>query len=199
MKEKKSFKAQIEFKEDSDQSGLFQAVFSRFGEVDKQGDVTAAGAFTEGQAVRIAAWGHNWGALPVGRGVIHQDDEKAWVDGNFFLDTESGSETYKTVKNLGDLQEWSYGFDVVKSSDGKIGEARVRFLEELQVYEVSPVLIGAGNNTQTTVIKSALETEPDDEPEGEAETETGDGNASGASPEDVELLITITELETENA
>jgi len=189
--EKKSFETTIEFKADSDESGLFQAIFSRFNETDKQGDFTLPSAFMDGQNVKIAAWGHNWGALPVGRGVIHQDGEKAWVDGKFFLDTEVGSETYKTVKNLGELQEWSYGFDVVKSAQREGG----RTLEKLNVYEVSPVFVGAGNNTQTTVIKSAPDTEGANEPEGETETEAGDpGNVSGVSPEDVKLLIEITEI-----
>lgn len=212
--EKKSFKTTIEFKEDSDQSGVFQAIFSRFGEVDKQGDITIAGAFKDGAAVRIAAWGHNWDALPVGRGVIHQDEEKAWVDGEFFLNTTGGTETYKTVKNLGELQEWSYGFNVLQRSIRKIGNDEIRHLEELDVYEVSPVLIGAGNNTQTTIIKSVSD-EGTIEPEEEAETEavtlspplspseegvkeeegSGDGKASGVSPEDMNLLLNILAME----
>ena len=197
--EKKSFKTTIEFKEDSDQSGVFQAIFSRFGDVDKQGDITLTGAFKEGAAVRIAAWGHNWGALPVGRGVIHQDEEKAWVDGEFFLDTTGGTETYKTVKNLGELQEWSYGFDVVKSSFGKLNDQQVRYLEGLDVFEVSPVLIGAGNNTQTTIIKSVPDkgtTEPEEEAETEAVNE--DSNASGVDPEDMNLLHNILAMEANN-
>ena len=91
----------------------------------------------------------------MGKGVIHADDEKAWVDGSFFMDTQSGLETYKTVKNLGELQEWSYGFDVLKNSFGKFEEKDVQFLESLDVFEVSPVLLGAGIGTQTTAIKSA--------------------------------------------
>ncbi len=196
--EKKSFKTTIEFKDDSDQSGVFQAIFSRFGEVDKQGDITVAGAFKDGAAVRIAAWGHNWDALPVGRGVIHQDGEKAWVDGEFFLDTTGGMETYKTVKNLGELQEWSYGFNVLQRSIRKIGNDEIRHLEELDVYEVSPVLIGAGNNTQTTIIKSASDEEAIEPKEGTEAEVVEDDNASGVDPKDMELLITITEMEFEN-
>jgi HK97 family phage prohead protease len=139
----------------ADAEGGFRAVFSTFNVIDRDGDVTIPGAFTSGQAVRIAAWGHNWGALPVGKGVIDQDSEKAWVDGEFFLDTSAGADTYKTVKSLGPLQEWSYGFDVRKSSEGDFDGRRVTYLEELDVFEVSPVLLGAGIGTHTEAIKAA--------------------------------------------
>ena len=34
--------------------GIFQAIFSRFNVIDKDGDVTLPGAFTDGQKVKIA-------------------------------------------------------------------------------------------------------------------------------------------------
>lgn len=136
--------------------GEFRAIFSTFGVVDRDGDVTLSDAFTKGQKVRIAQWGHNWGALPVGKGVITSDDSKAWVDGAFFLDTQAGADTYTTVKNLGNLQEWSFGYSVTKSKPGVFEGKDVRFLEALDVFEVSPVMLGAGINTRTEFVKSAL-------------------------------------------
>ena len=149
----KSF-AQVEFKAEGE-LGIFQAIFSRFNVIDKDGDVTLPGAFTDGQKVKIAYWGHRWSDLPVGVGVIHADEEKAWVDGKFFIDTDAGMETYKTVKNLGDLQEWSYGFKILDDEIGDFEGKQVRILKQLDVYEVSPVLIGAGVGTGTTSLKSA--------------------------------------------
>lgn len=153
--ESKSFRATIELKADPTQVGQFVATFATLNVIDKDGDVTVPGAFQEGQPVRISAWGHNWGALPVGNGTIHADQEKAWVDGQFFLDTAAGKDTYLTVKNLGDLQEWSYGFEVLKQSFGKFADRDVRFLEGLNTFEVSPVMLGAGIDTGTDAIKSA--------------------------------------------
>ena len=205
--EKKTFNFEVEFKEAEEQKGQFQAVFSRFDEIDKHGDITKPGAFKDGQEVRISAWGHNWGSLPVGKGTIYQDAEKAWVDGEFFLDTTGGADTYKTVKNLGSLQEWSYGFDVLKSSNGKSGDQEVRFLEAMNVFEVSPVLIGAGNHTTTTIIKDAIHTEQlpaetqtadIENPETEIEEEAGNSNSSGVSAEDVKFLLDILEIEVKN-
>lgn len=152
--ETKTFRAPIELKAaDDGEPGGFTAVFSRFNVVDHDGDVTVPGAFTDGEEVRISYWGHRWQDLPVGRGVVHQDEEKAWVDGRFFLQTQAGKETYETVKALGDLQEWSYGFDVEDANQGVFDGKDVIFLRKLRVYEVSPVMLGAGIGTGTTEIK----------------------------------------------
>lgn len=156
---RKIHRGTIELKADS--PGEFRATFATFNVIDRDGDVTIPGAFQDGQEVRICAWGHNWGALPVGKGTISQDDSKAWVDGSFFLDTEGGEQTYRTVKNLAGLQEWSYGFDIKEQSFGQFEERDVRFLRALDVFEVSPVMIGAGIGTGTDAIKSAqLEVQP---------------------------------------
>lgn len=137
------------------EAGSFIAVFSRLGVVDRQGDVTEVGAFTEGEAVRIAQWGHNWASPAVGKGTIHSDSREAWVQGQFFLNTTAGRETYETVKGLGSLQEWSYGYEVLRSRPGTFEGKKVRFLQKLRVIEVSPVMEGAGIGTRTTAIKSA--------------------------------------------
>lgn len=149
-KQFKSFRV-MEMK--ADEPGSFRATIATFNVVDKDGDVTEPGAFKVGQKVKIAAWGHAWGDLPVGRGVIGADDEKAWVDGQFFLETEHGKQTYLTVKELDDLQEWSYGYYVEEYSFGKFDEQHVRFLKLLDVVEASPVMVGAGEGTGTDRIK----------------------------------------------
>lgn len=147
----------LAFELKAEQEGVFRATFSRFNVVDRDGDVTMPDAFTRGQAVRIAQWGHNWGAPAVGKGALDFDTERAWVDGQFFLDTTAGLDTYKAVKNLGDLQEWSYGYEIKERSFGEFGDPpqQVQFLRALNVFEVSPVMIGAGIGTMTDTIKSA--------------------------------------------
>ena len=196
--EKKVFRPTIELKETDQEQGSFRAVFSTFNVPDLDNDVTLPGAFEEGQKVRIAYWGHRWHDLPVGRGVIGSDGEKAWVDGKFFLDTQAGLETYKTVKNLAELQEWSYGFDIEESESGRFEDQDVRFLKKLRVHEVSPVLLGAGIGTMTTVIKGAKEendtaSEDADQDGAHLESEAGDpGNESvGVRPEDLLLNINL--------
>lgn len=136
------------------ESGEFRAVFATFDVVDHDGDVTRPGAFKDGAEVIIGSWGHKTYELPVGKGVIRASDREASVEGQFFLDTQPGKDTYQTVKNLGDLGEWSYVFTVSKSSHGEHAGRDVRFLEAVDVFSVDPVLAGAGIDTRTTAIKS---------------------------------------------
>jgi hypothetical protein len=144
-------------------AGTFKATLATFNVVDKDGDVTFPGAFPEGKAVVISAYMHtSWmGALPVGKGVIRQDDKTAWVDGEFFTNTTHGKDTYLTVKALAESGqgEWSYGYDVLGSSndvaDLEPYPGGKQILKSLDVFEASPVLIGAGVGTATQSIKSA--------------------------------------------
>lgn len=138
-------------------SGLVEAVFSTYDVVDSDGDVTRPGAFDTGAPVLISAWNHtSWGsALPVGKGVIRDDGDKAVLEGRFFLNTDRGREHFEIVREIGELQEWSYGYEPLEYSFGEVDGRRVRFLEKLAVTEVSPVLKGAGVDTRTLVVKSA--------------------------------------------
>lgn len=129
-------------------------MFATFNTIDHDGDVTRPGAFKAGTEVIVGSWGHKTADLPVGKGLIVSDEREAAVEGEFFLDTQPGRDTYQTVKNLGSLGEWSYVFTVQKSSFGQHDGREVRFLEDLAVYSVDPVLAGAGINTRTTDIKS---------------------------------------------
>jgi HK97 family phage prohead protease len=146
--------------------GTVTAVFATFNVKDHDNDVTLPGAFEDGAKVLISAYGHrSWmGAKPVGRGVIHADDEKAWMDGEFFMDTIEGLDTFKTIKGTGELQEWSYGYNVLET--GEVTEAMRqtgvwRVIKKSEVYEVCPVLLGAGVGTETVDIKSAPVRAPD--------------------------------------
>jgi len=142
----------LEFKQEGDQ-GLVTAVFATLNVIDEDGDVTIPGAFGE-QSVKLAAWGHGWDKLPVGRGAIREEGDKAIFDGQFFLDTESGREHFTTIKHLAELQEWSYGFKILERAEGEHEGRPVRFLKRMKVWEVSPVMVGAGVDTMTVDIKA---------------------------------------------
>jgi hypothetical protein len=157
----KSVVAQVEVKSGGGPLGLARAIFSRFNVIDSDGDVTLPGAFDDGSEAVVSAYGHqSWkGALPVGRAVIRSDHEKAWAEIAFFMTTTSGRDTFATIRELGELGEWSYGFDILKSDHGPAPDGsggRVQFLRKLRVFEVSPVLRGAGVQTQTVEAKDSL-------------------------------------------
>ena len=142
----------------SEDQGTFEAVFSRFNVRDHDGDVTLKSAFQHGQRVKISAFNHgSWeGNLPVGVGEIHVLDDMAVVKGRFFMNTTMGRDTFHVVKELGDLGEWSYGFTIPEDGyeHGEFEGKSVRILKRLNVYEVSPVLKGAGVGTATLAVKS---------------------------------------------
>ena len=146
----------IELKDDS---GQIEAVFSLFNSLDSDGDIVMPGAvksgFKNNQVPMV--WSHKWD-MPIGKGTISQDDSKAVFKGEFFMDTESGKEAYNLVKNMGDMQQWSFGYKVNDSDFDKVktedGDTNARYLKDLTVYEVSPVLVGANQDTYTLAIKS---------------------------------------------
>lgn len=144
----------VEIKDET--KGEVEAVFATLNVKDHDGDVTVPGAFDNGSEVIISAYNHGvWkGALPVGKGTIHEVGDQVIMKGQFFMDTTGGRDTFNVVKALGPKQEWSYGFDVVKSDPGEHEGKSVRVLKKMAVHEVSPVLRGAGLGTRTTYAKS---------------------------------------------
>ena len=138
-----------------DDEGHIEAAFAQLNVIDFDNDVTVNGAFPQ-KDVPMSAYGHtSWeGALPVGKGTITEEGDWAVFKGDFFLDTTHGKDAYNTVKGLGDLAEYSYGFDVIDSGNGTLDGKAVRELRSLDVFEVSPVLRGAGLGTHTIAIKS---------------------------------------------
>ena len=167
MSEEKEVKnIEFELKGDGETKGQVKAVFSVFNTLDSDGDVVLPDAvrsgFKSGDVPMV--WSHKWD-MPIGKGKINKDKDKATFEGNFFMDTESGKEAYNLVKSMGDLQQWSFGFKVNDSEygkykkDGSDDETDVRYLKDLSVYEVSPVLVGANQDTFTMAIKSDKETE----------------------------------------
>lgn len=137
--------------------GEVEAVFSTFNVIDKDGDVTFPGAFTEGAELAISGYGHSiWkGDMPVGRGRIRTTRTEAVLQGQFFMNTTAGRDTFEVVKAVGGSQEWSYGFDVLHRPEaGVFAGRKANFLKKLKVHEASPVFQGAGINTRTLAVKA---------------------------------------------
>lgn len=138
--------------------GEVTAVFSRLNVIDHDQDVTTPGAFAGKQAVRVSEWNHNsyQGALPVGMGTVTEEGDVGIFKGQFWLHLEHAKASFGVVKELGDLGEWSYGFDVLQADFGEFEGQNVRFLRSLKVNEVSPVLLGAGIGTGTLSAKQKV-------------------------------------------
>lgn len=133
--------------------GEFIARFSAFGIVDSQGHVTTRTTFEDGVDVVVGAWGHNRLALPAGRGTVRVADDGAYLHGRFFTDTAHGRDTYLTVRNLGELQQWSYLAVVLDARPVDVDGREVTELTRLQLVSVDPVDVGANPRTATIAIK----------------------------------------------
>lgn len=149
---KKHTRAPITLKAEGDGAGTISAVFSTFNTIDSDGDVVMPSAFTEGQEVPLT-WSHDW-SNPVGKGIVRVQPDRAVFEGQFWLDTTDGEQAYRKVKNAGSLQEFSWGFRVLESEPGTFEERAVRFIKRAEVFEVSPVLVGANRDTYTLDIKA---------------------------------------------
>ncbi|MDD4985568.1 MAG: HK97 family phage prohead protease [Dehalococcoidales bacterium] len=150
--EKKTLQIQLK----KDKPGSFTARIATLNVIDRDKDITLPGAFEQGKTVLISAYQHgSWmGALPVGKAAINEEGDEVIAEGEFNLDTAIGKEHYEAVKFSGDLQEWSYGFRPVEFEYGEVDKQEVRYLKKVDVFEISPVLKGAGIDTVTLGIKS---------------------------------------------
>jgi hypothetical protein len=116
--------------------------------VDSDGDVNVAGAFPSID-VPFSAWGHgSWepGQLPIGRGRIKEEGRWAIFRGRLF-DTAAGRESFATLKELGELAQFSFGYNVLDYEIGSVAGKAARFVKKYDVFEVSPVMRGAGTAT----------------------------------------------------
>lgn len=151
----KHLQTQVEYKDDSD-TGSVIARFSTFDIVDREGDIVRASAFTHGQEVPMV-WSHDWHA-PIGKGTVLVEKDHARFEGVFFP-TTAGQEARATVKAMGSLQQYSWGFRVLDTQQND--KIRGYDITKAEVFEVSPVLVGANQATSTIAVKDF---DPDDDP-----------------------------------
>ena len=139
-----------------DGEGTGVAKIATLSAIDREGDTYASGAFGE-QEVKVLS-GHAWDGPPIGKGRIFEQGDEALAEFKLNLDIPSGQAWHKALQfdlaNGKALQEWSFGFQVIDAADETRDGSSVRVLKELDVFEVSPVVLGAGVDTGTLSVKS---------------------------------------------
>lgn len=162
----KSFGAH--FKASGDE-GQIEAIVSVFGNVDSYGERVMPGAFTEsiGKKLPKGVWMHDW-AQPVAKTLeaaeLMPGDERLpehlkelgglYVRGQFFKDIEDSWQAYLKVKE-GLVDEFSIGYRLQEwAKDEDDGTLK---LLKLDLFEWSPVLVGANRATATLSVKQLLE------------------------------------------
>lgn len=141
--ERKQFTAR-DVKAADGEHGIIEAIVSTFDVTDRQGEVVRRGAFTKSLAKKLprGVLAHDW-SRPVARTLeARETPEGLYIKGQFNLETEDGRKTFSNIKH--DLFEFSIGYRVIKDSFDK--KAGVRNLLELELFEWSPVLVGAGSS-----------------------------------------------------
>lgn len=144
----------IELKKlDDDGTGLAQ--IATLSAIDHDGDTYAKGAFGEQDVIILA--GHSWTGVPLGKGRVFEKGDHAFAEFKLNLATTAGKEWHEALRfDMADgkpLTEWSYGFRVLESADETRDGKSVRVLQKLDVFEVSPVVKGAGVDTHTVSVK----------------------------------------------
>lgn len=138
------------------EAGELEVVFATLGVVDLDGDLTEPGAFGEQIAHFVPA--HSWGSPQIGKVKISEEGDKAIGRAKINLRMNSGKEWYEALKfdfeETGpSIQEYSYGFEIEESGERMVDGRTVRLLKKVKVFEVSPVIRGAGVGTGTLALK----------------------------------------------
>lgn len=156
-------------------NGMIEAIVSVTNVKDNVNDIILPGAFTKSLQKRTpkGVWHHSWtdpiaktheikelmpgdpllpGSLPDGR-PWPKDAGALYVKMEFNLNTDRGKTAYEDVKFFGDSQEWSIGYKVPEKK--AVRRRGVREIQELELYEYSPVLFGAMPSARTATVKDA--------------------------------------------
>lgn len=149
-------------------SGRFEAYFSKFNNIDSYGDMVIPGAFAD----NIDDWGAKGSGIPIywrhrmddpmlnlGASVESREDTVgAWVDGQLDLDNPNAAYTYKLIRE-GRVRQMSFAYDIleagwVEKTEGGVDVAYYE-LRKLKIHEISIVPVGANQETEILAVKSA--------------------------------------------
>jgi HK97 family phage prohead protease len=146
-----------------DEPGVFEARFSRFGNVDRYSDRVLKGAFEDvfkGDLPPVV-WTHMWEIPPVGETLeAKETDVGAEAVGRLFVkgdeDHEVARQVYTAMK-AGALRQFSYAYTVAEAAfveeDGQEVREIAKFAE---LFEWGPTLVGVNPETELLAAPKAL-------------------------------------------
>lgn len=144
--------------------GIIKGYASTYGNIDRYNDIVEKGAFAkclnwfrqEGKKMPIC-WQHNLD-MPIG-GVdmskIYEDDKGLFIaEGKLYIDDiPKAKEVYTFIKE-GIVSEMSFGYMINKATPAVADDQNVTLLQELFMYEVSPVVVPANTMAKINECKS---------------------------------------------
>ena len=160
--EKKILNVPFEIKQDDiEETGIFKGYGSIFGNKDSHSDVVMPGAFTKTllkggrNGTGVAMLYQHDSRRPIGVWNMLAEDKKGLkVEGQLAMKTQDGQETYELMK-MGALKGLSIGYDSkIYEWDEK---KKIRYLKEVDLWEISPVTFGANLRATVTSVKELKE------------------------------------------
>lgn len=148
--------------------GILEAIVSVFGNVDSYGERCVLGCFSEsiGQKLPKGVWMHDWSnpiaktleakELAPGDPALPESLRELgglYIRAKFFKDIESSWQAFLKVRE-GLIDEYSIGYRNRKTARNE--DTGVLDLLALDLYEWSPVLVGANRATATLTVKQDL-------------------------------------------
>lgn len=152
----------VELKASSD--GIFEGYAAVFGNVDSYGDVIQPGAFTktiqERKSKIRVLWNHDSSAPPVGKLIDISEDAYGLKIRAQLSSTPRGQEIAQLMRD-GVIDSMSIGYTTVKHAYEQCDDLgrEVRLLQELKLYEFSPVNFPANEAATITQVKRQHEAE----------------------------------------
>lgn len=140
-------------KEDDKERGIIEAYVSIFNNVDSMNERVLKGAFKKSLEKKLpkGVWSHKWDE-PIAKTLEAEEDDKGLrIKGKLILGVQRAREVYELLKE-GVIDEFSIGYRVVKDQIRN----GIRELKEVELYEWSPVLVGANDKTELVDIKDGL-------------------------------------------
>lgn len=145
--------------------GVVRGTASVFGNIDSYGDITAKGAFEETikengpsgkNRVKMLPL-HKTDKFPIGR-ILELSESNVGLEFTSIVlatDGELGGKNAWLVIKSGAVTELSYGYNITKKKDTNIDGKLVTILEKVDLWEISPVIWGA--NDQTSFKSAGME------------------------------------------
>ena len=128
------------------EEGSIEGYGSVFGDLDSYQDIVSKGAFK-----RTLLWQHNTDQ-PIGVWTDMYEDDRGLVVKGQLADTQLGREAH-TLMKMGALSGLSIGYRTVKYKMDN--ESGVRTLQDVDLFEVSPVTFPALDSARVSAVKSA--------------------------------------------
>jgi len=160
--------APVQIKAYDEESGVFEAIVSVFGNKDSYGDIIIPGAFAESLADWAAKgdpipiyWSHRMDDPDFNIGHVleaKETDKGLWVKGQLDLvDPLPGSrapQVHRLMKGRR-VTQFSFAYDIVEAGFVENDDDYWYELRRLKIHEVGPTPIGANQETELLTVKAA--------------------------------------------